>query len=434
MSTPQAPTAHDGSSRTPSSTVAEHDVSLFAAYKADLVKINREWEDISKKLTGMCVDASAAHQKRTRRFAWIIIVLGVAAPTIAVSVAFNLVEPTSRFRDLSFVALAVVALYVVIVLIPAFDMAHNVPVLRHVLSPSAIYRDRILESLDDDNAELKGLKFHCLIVDASTRMAYGGILFGLGVLIAVLAHPLGAKVSQTYVVIIVTVLAAAGIALVLPAIAVAFAFTEVVPKAARSYFPGHDAFIAVCDVLIAAPHVVKHPETARFVISRIEAIAVCFEEKIPKALGLRDNLSDRHVLYGFAAIATHIRALKLEVALPQPERSSNRMSDLALVGVNLALGLYDSDFADQPAIPEPASTASKVLSIAKRLVIAAIPGAVLLIVAASIGLPSDLKAPLTTFCISWALASLAVTQPGTKDLVSLTKDLTNTVQPKKADD
>jgi hypothetical protein len=353
---------------------------------------------------------------------------------MAVVFPVKFASPPLGTREVAVVALAVCAIYIIVVFIPAFDMARKIPFLRKFLSPSAVYRNKVIGSVDGD-VEPPGLMFHCIVVDANIRMVGAAILGLAGIAPLALAArlPGGANGSDPHLMIITTLCAAAGIALVLPAIAVGLAFTEIFPKAAPRYLPGDDAFIAVVDVLMAGRNAVNNPEATRFVLARLESLAVTFDDKIPRSLGIRSHVSDRNVLRQFSGIAGSIRGLKADVAVPKSSDSAKWLSHIARAGMGLATGLYRASILGDGvpiSVPEPVSTMSTALALAKRIVVAVTPGVALIVAWTTGVLPSDLRGPLTTFCVSWALASIAVTRPGAKDIMGLTKDLASTVQPK----
>jgi hypothetical protein len=428
----------------PSSELRIKSVSALGADEQDWPKLFAPYRDgIGDKqptrLSSKWDQSFSAHVKRARRFEISIVLLGALTASMAVFLPTKFASPPLGTRQVAVVGLAVCAIYIIVVFIPAFDLARKIPILRRFLSPSAVYRDRVIKSVDGD-VEPPGLMFHCMVVDANIRMVGAAILFLAGIApLALAAGRPGANGSDPLLVIITTLCAAAGIALVLPAIAVGLAFTEIFPKAAPRYLPGDDAFIAVVDVLMAGRNAVNNSEATRFVLARLEALAVTFDDKIPRSVGIRSHVSDRNVLRQFSSIAGSIRGLKADVAVPKSSDSAEWLSHIARTGMGLATGLYRASFsaAGQPiSAPEPVSTLSTALALAKRIVVAVTPGAALTVAWITGVLPSDLRGPLTTFCVSWALASIAVTRPGAKDIMGLTKDLASTVQPKSvaADD
>jgi hypothetical protein len=359
-----------------------------------------------------------AYGKRLRRFRIASLLLG-----LVVVAAAGAVSGHERF-PLKYSIPTVVILYMVGVLLPVFDLRPRL---------SGRYRDRLDAAFDDFKPV--GILFDCLDIESMRRLAFGAMCF-VGGLVAILVSELtnesdGAAPFRSLSLALFYV----GAVVILPIILVRLAYVEMVPKAALSFPPERDAFIAVCDVLCAADRLAASNEVQRFTIVRLESVAVSFETKIPRTIGLDSRrLADQQAFQRFGVVAAGVRSLKASVALPERNTGNEVRAEIASTGAALASRCYGYLFERHSArttTPSPVSRALASLSFARTTLLALAPGIALGIAVLGFHQPNDphLQASLTVFSISWALANLAAASPRGKDVVTLAKDIDSTASP-----
>jgi hypothetical protein len=371
---------------------------------------NTHEQDVEDKIDVLAKQSVVAYYRRLRRFrrATILFYVFVIAAAWAISYVEGFPWPYS--------VAAVVILYLFGVLLPAFDRP---------LRPSGRYHDELDQAFG--RTKPLGIFFDCLEVESIRRLKAGGASFLVGVAAIAISHyhkEVGVTIFKSAGLILIYF----GAVVVLPVILVAIATTELIPKAALKYPPERDAFIAVCDVLQAASCSTVTNEVQRFMVARLESLATCFERKIPQALGLdRGSMADQTVLRHFAIIAADMRSWKDAAALPKRNTGEELSKQMASTGAALALRRYGCLLESRSADSTPigVSRVSIVLLFLRTLLFALGPGIAVIVFHRLID--PHLQASLIVFSISWAVANLAAADPRSKDILSLTKDVSGMV-------
>jgi hypothetical protein len=184
------------------------------------------------------------------------------------------------------------------------------------------------------------------------------------------------------------------------------------------------AFMNVCAILWAAMGLTEDIEIRRYLLGRIERLAVAFEVGLPRIVNHLSHPGEPSITE-FYKIAADVRSLKTWIAFPQLGTAEELSERVALIGGALASNMY------YYVIPEGAANItltqikfrSRGLTFLRTVGLGFLPAAGLLVVkAAHVELSQQVSSAWTLASVLWIVVSVLASQPDFKEKLAATRD------------